>query len=70
MAERFVAEAGYRIRALGAGGVRSFDHPLVVQFAANDPADFVEAALLAQVGLGAARWMPLLSNVTCMCTCT
>jgi tRNA-dihydrouridine synthase 1 len=48
MADRFAAEAGYRIQALGRGGVRADDHPLIVQFAANRPKDFAAAALHAE----------------------
>jgi tRNA-dihydrouridine synthase 1 len=48
MADRFAAEAGYRIQALGRGGVRANDHPLIVQFAANRPKDFTAAALEAE----------------------
>jgi tRNA-dihydrouridine synthase len=46
-----VRAASYRARAFGSG-VREDDHPLVVQFAANTPRDFVAAALAAQA-LGA-----------------
>ena len=48
MADRFHADERYRIQALGKTGVRADDHPLIVQFAANDPRDFAEAALAAQ----------------------
>ena len=48
MAERFCTEERYRIQALGKDGVRADDHPLIVQFAANTPAHFAEAALAAQ----------------------
>jgi tRNA-dihydrouridine synthase len=47
VATRFAAEPGYRRQAFGRG-VRADDHPLVCQFAANDPAAFVAAALEAQ----------------------
>jgi tRNA-dihydrouridine synthase len=48
MADRFATDAGYRIQALGRGGVRADDHPLIVQFAANVPKDFAAAALEAE----------------------
>jgi tRNA-dihydrouridine synthase 1 len=48
MADRFAADAGYRVQAFGARGLRRDDHPFVCQFAANDPATFVAAALEAQ----------------------
>lgn len=48
MADRFHADERHRIQALGKTGVRADDHPLIVQFAANDPRDFAEAALAAQ----------------------
>jgi hypothetical protein len=51
MAERFAHDEGYRVQALGQG-VRSDDHPLVVQLAANTPADFAAAAVAAEL-LGA-----------------
>jgi len=50
IAKSFAADVGYRTRALGKG-IRSYDHPLLVQFAANTEQDFVAAALLAQVHL-------------------
>lgn len=49
IAERFAAEPGYRKLAFGEG-IRGCDSPLVVQFAANRPEHFVDAALAAQVG--------------------
>ena len=45
-------DPGYRVRALGHGGVREDDHPLIVQFAASKLQDFVAAAMAAQA-LGA-----------------
>ena len=48
VAEEFAADPGYRMRALGEA-VRSYDHPLLVQFAANSEEHFVAAALHAQV---------------------
>jgi len=47
LADRFAAEEGYRTQAFGTG-VRDDDHPLVCQFAANNPDAFVAAALEAQ----------------------
>eukprot|EP01134_Creolimax_fragrantissima_P007350 CFRG7350T1 len=51
LADRFHSDVGYRRRAFG-NGIRENDHPLVVQFAANNATDFVSAALEAQA-LGA-----------------
>ena len=48
MARQFVTDEGYRIQALGRNGVRPEDR-VVVQFAANTPEDFVQAALAAEV---------------------
>lgn len=47
MAEDFASSAEYRQRALG-DGVDAEDHPLVVQFAANDAKSLLPAALKAQ----------------------
>ena len=47
LADRFASEPAYRNAALGVG-VAAEDHPLVVQFAANDPAALLAAALYAQ----------------------
>ena len=47
MADQFSKDAQYRARALGTG-VAPGDHPLVVQFASNNPATMLEAALQAQ----------------------
>ena len=52
MAHRFATDQGYLIQALGRAGVHADDHPLVVQFAANNARDFSAAALAAEV-LGA-----------------
>lgn len=48
LADRFAAEPSYRAMALGSEGLGAGDHPTAVQFAANDPAEFVAAALEAQ----------------------
>jgi tRNA-dihydrouridine synthase len=45
LADRFASDPSYRIEAFGSGIT---DHPLVVQFASNDPETFLAAALLAQ----------------------
>eukprot|EP00928_Gymnodinium_smaydae_P080364 TRINITY_DN64077_c0_g1_i1.p1 TRINITY_DN64077_c0_g1~~TRINITY_DN64077_c0_g1_i1.p1 ORF type:complete len:525 (-),score=127.79 TRINITY_DN64077_c0_g1_i1:106-1590(-) len=63
MASEFGESEGYRQRALGSG-VRAEDHPLVVQFAANDPDTLLKAALHAQrmgadavdINLGCPQW--------------
>ncbi|OLP83960.1 tRNA-dihydrouridine(16/17) synthase [NAD(P)(+)]-like [Symbiodinium microadriaticum] len=47
MADEFAASAEYRRRAL-ADGVDDADHPLFLQFAANDPQVLLQAALAAQ----------------------
>eukprot|EP00439_Symbiodinium_sp_Y106_P069213 s652_g11.t2 len=47
MADEFAASAEYRRSALG-DGVDDADHPLFVQFAANDPQVLLQAALAAQ----------------------
>ena len=52
MADEFAASAEYRKRALG-DKVDDADHPLFVQFAANDTQVLLQAALAAQ-RLGAA----------------
>ena len=44
MADEFAASAAYRREALGD---RVRDHPLIVQFAANEPAAFARAAVAA-----------------------
>ena len=48
LADRFASEESYRTQTFGSGPLRPEDHPLVCQFAANQPADFVAAALEAQ----------------------
>jgi len=48
MADRFSSDAAYRMQALGRYGVHADDHPLVVQFAANNPRDFTAAARAAE----------------------
>ena len=53
MADEFVASPEYRKRALGER-VDDADHPLFVQFAANDAQVMLKAALAAQE-LGATR---------------
>ena len=50
MADEFAASAAYRHEALGA---RVRDHPLIVQFAANEPDAFARAAVAAST-MGAA----------------
>ena len=50
MADEFAASAAYRHEALGA---RVRDHPLIVQFAANEPDAFARAAVAAHA-MGAA----------------
>eukprot|EP00434_Breviolum_minutum_P044825 symbB.v1.2.040085.t1/scaffold6980.1/size14089/1 len=63
MAERFACCEDYRYSAFG-GCVSPDDHPLVVQFAANDPAILLDAALWAQklgadavdLNLGCPQW--------------
>jgi len=45
MAKEFATEPSYRAAAFGTS---IQDHPLIVQFAANDPADMLKAALEAQ----------------------
>ena len=51
MADEFAASAAYRLEALGD---RVRDHPLIVQFAANEPDAFARAAVAAH-GSSAAR---------------
>ena len=50
MADEFAASAAYRLEALGD---RVRDHPLIVQFAANEPDAFARAAVAAHA-MGAA----------------
>ena len=50
MADEFAADPSYRQTGLGLQGgcVPEADHPLIVQFAANDPEVLLRAALAAQ----------------------
>ena len=48
MADRLSSDAAYRMQALGRHGVYADDHPLVVQFAANNVRDFTAAARAAE----------------------
>ncbi|CAJ1433265.1 unnamed protein product, partial [Effrenium voratum] len=69
LAERFARCEEYRRNALG-DGVAEDDHPLVVQFAANDPALLLEAARWAQhlgadaidLNLGCPQWKAKTGN--------
>lgn len=69
MASRFAESEDYRRRAFGSG-VAAEDHPLVVQFAANDPQVLLRAALHAQelgadavdLNLGCPQWKAKLGN--------
>ena len=47
-AARFADDPAYRAAALGRDGVAADDHPLVVQFAANEPEVLLAAGLAAQ----------------------
>lgn len=55
MADEFVASAKYRQigLGLGSGPLPEGDHPLIVQFAVNDPAILLRAAVIAQNECGA-----------------
>ncbi|CAE7700506.1 DUS1L [Symbiodinium microadriaticum] len=69
MASRFAESEDYRRRAFGSG-VAAEDHPLVVQFAANDPQVLLRAALHAQelgadavdLNLGCPQWKAKLGH--------
>ncbi|CAE7286587.1 Dus1l [Symbiodinium sp. CCMP2592] len=69
MAARFAESEDYRRRAFGSG-VAADDHPLVVQFAANDPQVLLQAVLHAQelgadavdLNLGCPQWKAKLGN--------
>lgn len=43
LADRFSTDKGYRTQAFGIG-IRPDDHPIIVQFAANDPIHFVKVS--------------------------
>ena len=63
MADEFAASAEYRRRALG-DGVDDADHPLFLQFAANDPQVLLQAALAAQE-LGATQMPHMRQQMHC-----